>query len=76
MLVCLLTAVWSAAAIKHNEKVVKWNNIVRNLASRNTKRMIPMKLEHELRALDLVRFNTDGIHFDSIEEQAWMNRAF
>ena len=73
---CLLTAVWSAAARRHNEKVVKWKNIVRNLASRNTRRMILMKLEHELRALDHVRFNTDGILFDSIEDQAWMNRAF
>ena len=70
MLVCLLTAVWSAAARRHNEKVMKWNNIVRNLASRNTRRMILMNLEHELRALDHARFNTDGIHSDSIEDQA------
>ena len=76
MLLCLLPAVWSAAARRHNEKDVKWNKIVRNLASRNNGRMILMNLEHELRALDHVRFNTDGIHSDSIEEQTWMNCAF
>ena len=32
--------------------------------------------EHELRALDQARFTTDGIHFDSLEGQAWMNRLF
>ena len=35
-----------------------------------------MDLEHELRAMDQTRFNTDGIHFDSIEGQGWMNRVF
>ena len=33
-------------------------------------------LEHELRALNQARFATDGIHFDSIEGQGWMNRVF
>ena len=35
-----------------------------------------MGLQHELRALDQLRFTTDGIHFDSITGQAWMNRVF
>ena len=51
----------------HNERVIRWNNIVRNLASCNARRMIRMDLEHELRAMDQARFTTDGIHFDSIK---------
>ena len=35
-----------------------------------------MDIEHELRAMDQARLTTDGIHFDSIEGQAWMNRFF
>ena len=35
-----------------------------------------MDIEHELRAMDQVKITTDGIHFDSIEGQAWMNRLF
>ena len=35
-----------------------------------------MDIEHELRAMDQVRLTTDGIHFDSIEGQAWLNRVF
>ena len=35
-----------------------------------------MDIEHELRAMDQARLNTDGIHFDSIEGQAWLNRVF
>ena len=49
---------------------------MRNLASRNAGRKIPMDLEDELRALDQARFTTDGIHFDSIKGQGWMNRVF
>ena len=61
---------------RHNERVIGWNNIVRNLASRNAGLMILMDLEHELGAIDQARSTTDGIHFDSIEGQAWMNRVF
>ena len=50
--------------------------MVRNLASRKAGRMILMNLEHELRALDQTRFNTDGIHFESIKGQARMNPVF
>ena len=32
--------------------------------------------EHELRAMDQARRTTDGIHFDSIEGQAWMKQVF
>ena len=60
----------------HHEGVVRWNNILRNLASRNAGRMILMDIEHELRAMDQARLTTDGIHFDSIEGQAWLNRVF
>ena len=66
----------TASARRHNEGVVRWNNILRNLASRNAGRMILMDIEHELRAMDQARLTTDGIHFDSIEGQAWLNRVF
>ena len=49
---------------------------MQNLASRNAGRMILMDLEYELRAMDQARFTTDGIHFDCIEGQAWVNRVF
>ena len=61
---------------RHNERVNRWNNIVRNLASRNDGRMILMDLEHELRAIDQARFTTDGVHFGTIERQAWIKRVF
>ena len=35
-----------------------------------------MNIEHELRAMDQARLTTDGIHFDNIEGQAWLNRVF
>ena len=35
-----------------------------------------MNIEHGLRAMDQARLTTDGIHFDSIEGQAWLNRVF
>ena len=60
----------------YNEKVIRWNNIVRNLASRNAGWMILMDLEHELKAMDQARFTTDGVHSDSIKGQALMNRVF
>ena len=66
----------TAAGRRHNKGVVRWNNILRNLASRNAGRMILMDIEHELRAMDQARLTTDGIHFDSIEGQAWLNRVF
>ena len=66
----------TAAGRRHNEGVVRWNNILRNLATRNAGRMILMDMEHELRAMDQARLTTDGIHFDSIEGQAWLNRVF
>ena len=66
----------TASGRRHNEGVVRWNNILRNLASRNAGRMILMDIEHELRAMDHARLTTDGIDFDSIEAQAWLNRVF
>ena len=66
----------TAAGRRHNEGVVRWNNILRNLASRNAGRLILMDIEHELRAMDQARLTTDGIHFDSIEGLAWLNRVF
>ena len=66
----------TAAGRRKNEGVVRWNNILRNLASRNAGRMILMDIEHELRAMDQAGLTTDGIHFDSIEGQAWLNRVF
>ena len=35
----------------------------------------PNDIEHELRAMDQARLTTDGIHFDSIEGQAWLNKS-
>ena len=49
------------------ERVIRWNNIVRNLASRNAGRMILMDIKHELRPMDQARLTTYGIHFGSIE---------
>ena len=37
---------------------------------------ILMDIEHELRAMNQARLTTDGIHFDSIEGQALLNRVF
>ena len=37
---------------RHNEGVIRWNNILRNLASQNAGRMILIDFEHELRAMD------------------------
>ena len=70
------TRTLTAARRRHNEGVIRWNNILRNLASRNAGKMILMDIEHELRAMDQARMTTDGIHFDSIEGQAWLNRVF
>ena len=66
----------TASGRRHNEGAVRWNNILRNLASRNAGRMILMDIEHELRTMDQARLTTDGIHFDSIEGQVWLNRVF
>ena len=35
-----------------------------------------MDIEQELRPMDQARLTTDGIHFDNIEGQAWLNRVF
>ena len=70
------TRTLSATGRRYNERVIRWNNIVRNLASRKAGRMILMNLEHEQRAMDQARFTTDGIHFDSIERHAWVNCVF
>ena len=70
------TKTLTATGRRHNEVVTRWNNIMRNLASRNAGRMILMDIEHELRAMDQARLTTDGILFDSIEGQAWLNRVF
>ena len=37
----------TATGRRHNEGVVRWNNILRNLANRNAGRMILMDIEHE-----------------------------
>ena len=70
------TKMLTAAGRRHNEGAIRWNKILRNLASRNAGRMILMDFEHELRAMAQARLTTDGIHFDSIEGQAWLNRVF
>ena len=50
----------TASGRRHNEGVIRWNNILRNLASRNAGRMILMDIEHALRAMDQARMTTDG----------------
>ena len=60
---------------RHDEGVIRWNNILRNLASRNARRMILMNIEHELRAMDHARLTSDGIHSDDIKGQAWKKRV-
>ena len=72
----LITKTLTATGRRHNEGVIRWNNILRNIASRNAGRLILMGIEHELRAMDQARLTTDGIHFDSIQGQAWLNRVF
>ena len=56
----------TATGRRRNEGVIRWNNILRNFASRNAGRIILMDIEHELRAMDQA----------SIEGQAWLNRVF
>ena len=78
LIVCnvpMSTKTLTATGRRHNEGVIRWNSIMRNVASRNAGRMILMDIEHELRAIDQARLTTDGIHFDSIEGQAWLNRV-
>ena len=72
----LSTKMLTATGRRHNEGAIKWNNILRNLASRNAGQMILMDIEHELRAIDQAKLTTDDIHSDSIEGQAWLNRVF
>ena len=64
------TRTQQATERRQKERVMRWNNIVHNLASRNAGRFVLMDLEHNLRALDQSRFTTDVIHFDTIEGQA------
>ena len=66
----------TATGRRHNKGIIRWNNILRNLTIRNAGRVILTDIEHELRAMDQARLTTDGIHFDSIEGQAWLNRVF
>ena len=52
------TRTLTSAGRRHNEGVIRWNNILRNLASSNAGRMILMDIEHELRAMDQARLTT------------------
>ena len=70
------TKTLTATGRRHKEGVIRWSKILINLVSRNAGRLILMEIEHELRAMDQARLTTDGIHFDSIEGQAWLNRVF
>ena len=60
----------TSAGRRHNEGVIRWNNIMRNLASRNAGRMILMDIEHELRAMDQARLTADGTESSRSD---WMN---
>ena len=63
----LSTKTLTSAGRRHNEGVIRWNNILRNMESRNAEQKIVLDIEHELRAMDQARLTTNGIHFDSIE---------
>ena len=76
--ICTITSITktlSSTGSRYNEKVDRWNNIMRSLASRYAGRMILMHLELELRAMDQARFTADGKHFDSTEGKGCMNRV-
>ena len=70
------TRTLTSAGRRHNERVIRWNNILKNPASRNAGRMILMAIEHELRAMDQASLTTDETHLNSIEGHFWMNRVF
>ena len=74
--VTMSTKTLTSTGRRHNEGVIKWNNILRNVTSRIARRMIFMDIKHELRAMDQARLTTNGIHFDSIKGQAGMKRVF
>ena len=74
--VSMSTRTLTATGRRHYEGAIRWNDILRNLASLNAGRMILMDIEHNLRAIDQARLTTDVIHFDSIEGQAWLYRVF
>ena len=63
------TRTLTSAGRWNNERDIRWNNIVRNMASRNAGWMILMDIKHELKAMDQARLTTDGIHVGSIEGQ-------
>ena len=67
------TETLTATGRRHNEGVIRWNKVIRNLVIRNAGRMILMDTEYELRAMDQARLTTDRIHFDNIEGHAWLN---
>ena len=73
--VSMSTTKLTATGTRYNEGMIRWNNILKNLASRNAGRMILMDIEHELRAIDQARLTTDEIDFGSIEGPAWLNRV-
>ena len=70
------TRTLAAAGRGHNKGFIRWNNILRNLASRNAGRMILIDIAHELRAMEQAILTSDGIHYDTIEKQALLNRVF
>ena len=55
--VLMSTKMLTAAGRRHNEGAIGWNNILRNLASRNAGRDI----EHERRAMDQARLTTNPL---------------
>ena len=58
------------------EKAQRRSNQVEQHPEESCKSDCLMDIEHELGAMDQARLTTDGIHFDSIEGQAWLNRVF
>ena len=50
--VTMSTKTLTTTGRRHNERIIRWNIKLGNLASRNSGRMILMDIEHELRAMD------------------------
>ena len=64
-----------ASVRRKNEKPMRWNTILRNLATLKAARLVLMDLKHELRSMDHSRLVVDGILFCCIEGQVWTIRV-